>query len=64
MTSTKRTAQRTQGSSGHALTITSALDDDVPTDAASPPSEDPMLALQTGQNNFLTGSGNIITLFL
>ena len=39
MTSTKRTAQKTQSSSSHALTITSAPDADVPTDAVSSSSE-------------------------
>ena len=39
ITNTKRTTQRTQGSSGHALIITSAPDADAPQDAASSPSE-------------------------
>jgi len=39
MISTKRTAQKTQVSSGPTLAITSAPDADVPTDAVSSPSE-------------------------
>ena len=39
MTSTKRTAQKTQGTSGHTLAIVSALNADAPTDAVSYPSK-------------------------
>jgi hypothetical protein len=39
MTSTKRTAHKTQGSSSHALTIASAPDADAPTDVVSSSSE-------------------------
>ena len=39
MTSTKRTAQKTQGISGHTLAIASAPNVDAPTDAVSSPSE-------------------------
>jgi hypothetical protein len=36
MTSTKKTAQKTHGSSSQVLTITSAPDADAPTDATPP----------------------------
>ena len=39
MTSTKRMAQKTQGTSGHTLAIVSALNADAPTDAVSYPSK-------------------------
>jgi len=39
MTSTKKTIQKTPGSSSRTLTIASALDADVPTDATPPRSE-------------------------
>jgi len=39
MTSTKRTAQKTQGTSGHTLAIASAPNADALTDVVSSPSE-------------------------